>query len=371
MSRVAIVLPPREGFGPGEAGSIGLIVHSLARHGAEFTATVIGSVQADAFADVAFRPARLSWLPGSYAARYTGGVLRALQGVYPDLIEVHNRPDLALAIARRHRDVPVTLFLNNDPIGMRKATSTEERNSLIASLARVVCTTEFLRGRLLIKVPSPARMPVVLPNPLDLSTIPRSPAEREAKILFAGRIVQDKGPDSFARACARALPQLPGWRAEMIGADRFGPSSPETPFLRAVRAEAAYAGVEMLGYRPHADVLAAMASAAIVMVPSRWAEPFGMTALEAMACGAALLCSPRGGLAEVIGQAAQRIDPDDPAAMANAIVALARDPARRAALGASGRLRAKLFDLPRVAASLDALRAEVLDTWSRGKRRPI
>ncbi len=369
--KVAIVLPPREGFGPNEAGAIGLLVHSLALHPGAFEPTVIGSAQTAPFADVPFRPVRPAWLPANYARRYAGGVANALARTLPDLIEVHNRPDLALHLAWRNRERPVILILNNDPHGMRRATTPDERSELLARLAKVATSSAFLRGRLLNNVPSPARIPDVLPNALDLSAIPPSPAERTEKILFVGRIVRDKGADTFVAACARALPRLPGWIAEMIGADRFGPDSPETPFLRALRPLAQKAGVAMSGYKPHAEVLAAMARAAIVVVPSRWSEPFGLTALEAMACGAALLCSPRGGLPEVFGQAAQRIEPENPAAIAEAIVALAGDPARRAALGEAGRGRAQLFAVPRIAAALDALRTEVLDAWSRGMRRPI
>jgi glycosyltransferase involved in cell wall biosynthesis len=369
--KVAIVLPPREGFGPNEAGAIGLLVHSLALHPGAFEPTVIGSAQTTPFADVPFRPVRPAWLPANYARRYASGVAIALRDLYPDLIEVHNRPDLALFLARQNRERPVTLILNNDPHGMRRATSAEERHALLATLAKVVTSSAFLRGRLLNNVPNPARIPGVLPNALDLSAIPPSPAERTAKILFVGRVVKDKGADTFVAACARALPRLPGWTAEMIGADRFGPDSPDTPFLRALRPLAQKAGIAMSGYKPHAEVLAAMSRAAIVVVPSRWSEPFGLTALEAMACGAALLCSPRGGLPEVYGQAAQRIDPESAPAIADAIVALAQDPARRVALGEAGRARAELFAVPRIAAALDALRSEVLDAWSRGMGRPI
>lgn len=371
MPKVAIVLPPREGFGSGEAGAIGLLVHGLARYPGEYAPTVIGSVQSAPFTDVAFRPVGTVWLPANYARRYAGGVANALRTLGPDLIEVHNRPDLALFLAQRYPRRPVMLFLNNDPYGMRRATSPAQRNELLAILAKVVTSSAFLRGRLLNDIPSPARIPAVLPNAIDLATVPSVPGERERRILFVGRIVRDKGADTFVAACARALPQLPGWRAEMIGADRFGPRSPETPFLRALRPLARKAGIPMSGYRPHAEVLAAMVRAAIVVVPSRWAEPFGITALEALACGAALLCSPRGGLPEVYGQAAQRIEPDNPAAIADAIVALARDPAQRAALGEAGTERAKLFAVPRIAAALDALRTEVLDTWPGGMGRPI
>jgi glycosyltransferase involved in cell wall biosynthesis len=96
------------------------------------------------------------------------------------------------------------------------------------------------------------------------------------------------------------------------------------------------------------------------VVPSRWPEPFGLTALEAMAAGGALLCAPRGGLPEVFGDAGLAIDPDNPAALAATIQELAADPARIAALGEAGRARARQFDLPVAAARLDALRRRIL-----------
>jgi glycosyltransferase involved in cell wall biosynthesis len=157
----------------------------------------------------------------------------------------------------------------------------------------------------------------------------------------------------------------------MLGADRFGAASPETPFVRALRREAAVAGVAMEGWQPHAEVLAAMARAAIVVVPSRWPEPFGLTALEAMASGAALLCAPRGGLPEVTGDAAVPIDPDDPPAIATAITALADNAARRTALGEAGRRRAARFDVTAAAATLAALRRQTLAAWPRPACRPI
>ena len=204
----------------------------------------------------------------------------------------------------------------------------------------------------------------MLPNCIDLDAIPPACMQRDRTLLFAGRMVADKGADAFVAACARALPRLPGWRAEMIGADRFGADSPETPFLRTLRPAAAAAGVTLAGWRPHADVLQAMARAAIVVVPSRWPEPFGMTALEAAACGAAIAYAPRGGLPEVLGEAGITIDPDDVPGMVAALVALARDPARLAALGEAARARAARFDVGPAMTRLDDLREEVLATAS-------
>jgi UDP-glucose:(glucosyl)LPS alpha-1,2-glucosyltransferase len=361
---VAMVLPPREGFAPGATGAVGLMVQRLAGHPGAFPGTfapvVLGMPQAAPFAGIQYRGIRLSWLPLRQADRYARGVARAIRALRPALIEVHNRPDVARYLARRFPALPVCLFLHNDPQGMRGTRNAAGRARLLAETARVAVVSDYLRSRLLEGVAAPARPPAVLPNCIDLRDIPASPEPRENLILFAGRVVSDKGADGFVAACARALPRLAGWRAEMIGADRFGPDSPETPWLRALRPQAEAAGVTMTGYQLHEAVLSAMARAAIVVVPSRWAEPFGLTALEAMACGAALLCARTGGLPEVVGDAALPVDPDDPACMAESIVALARDPARMAALGSAGRQRAQGFDLPLAAQRLDALRRDVL-----------
>ena len=366
---VAIILPPREAFSPAATGAVGLIVHRLAAAPGPFVRVVFGTPTPAPFTDVAFCPVRPALLPAGQARRYAAALAHHLRRDPPALVEVHNRPDVALYLARRLPEVPVVLVLHNDPQGMRRARSARDRAALCAALAGVVTVSAYLRTRLLDRLAG--EVPVaVLPNCIDLSEIP-PPGQREDAVLFAGRVVADKGADTFVRACARALPDLPGWTAVMLGADRFGADSPDTPFLRALRPEADAAGIAMPGWRRHADVLAAMSRAAIVVVPSRWPEPFGLTALEAMACGAAVLCAPRGGLPEVTGDAAVTIDPDDPDALAAAIVALSRDPARRAALGAAGRLRARRFDVTEAAAALAALRRDVLAAWPGVTSRPI
>jgi glycosyltransferase involved in cell wall biosynthesis len=366
---IAVVLPPREAFSPAAVGAIGLVVHRLAVQPSEFRPVVLGAAVAAPFADVAFRPVRPRWSLAGATSRYAAGVVRALGRAAPALVEVHNRPALALALARR-LPAPVLLVLHNDPQGMRRARTPTERRALLAGLAGVATVSSFLRDRLLEGLPAPPRDPAVLPNCIDLASLP-PPAPREPTLLFAGRVVADKGADSFVAACALALPELPGWRAEMIGADRFGADSPETPFLGALRPRAAVAGVALLGWRPHDQVMAALARAGIAVVPSRWPEPFGLAALEAMASGAPLLCSARGGLPEVTGDAAIPIDPDDAAGMARAMVALAHDGARRAALERAGRARAARFDARSAAVRLDALRRDVLVAWSAGRGGPI
>ena len=357
---VAIVLPPREGFAPGQTGAIGLIARRLLAVPGFRPIVVGGQAAGPTFTGADYAAARPPfWLPGNINTRYAAGVARLLRRLQPSLIEVHNRPEVALALVRRLGGTPVSLFLHNDPQSMRSARSAAERNALLARLAGVATVSDYLRRRLLEGIAVPSATPAVLPNCIDLAELP-APGPRERLILFVGRVVPEKAPDAFVAACAAALPQLPGWRAEIIGADRSRADSPDTRFVRHVRDAARATGVMLLGYRDHPEVLAALARASIVVVPSRWQEPFGLTALEAMASGAALICSPRGGLPEVAGDAALYAEPDEPPQLADAILALAGDDARRQALAAAGRARAQRFDLSHTLASLAALRRAIL-----------
>lgn len=359
------MLPPREGFSPGAVGAIGLLVHRLS----DPQDLILGRpLEQPPFADRCFMPVPVPGWPryplvSGAGARYAAAAARLLGQARPDLIEVHNRPEVASVLARRFPRIPLILFLHNDPQGMRGARSPRARRAL-ARRMRIVAVSDYLRSRFLENVGVDVTVGL-LPNCLDLSALPPPrPAEaRDRLILFAGRLVADKGADSFVAACAQALPSLPGWRAEMIGADRFHADAPDTPFLATLRPAAERAGVLLRGYQTHAAVLEAMGRAAIVAVPSRWMEPFGLTALEAMASGAALVSSSRGGLGELVGDAALVIDPDRPATLAAALLRLGGSETERARLSEAGRARARAFDLPDARAGLRALRRDALASF--------
>jgi UDP-glucose:(glucosyl)LPS alpha-1,2-glucosyltransferase len=360
MPLVAMVLPPREGFGSGRAGAIGMIVSRLTQT-MGFKSVVFGGKQDGVtFPDIDFRPVSPSlWTIGSTNIRYAAAVAEALKKLKPDLIEVHNRPEMALAIADRLPGVPVVGFLHNDPLTMREATTVAERTTLLTKLARVVTPSAFIRDRLLDGISNPPKQPSILPNCIDLTEFPDI-RRKERIVLFVGRVVPDKAPDVFVSAWAATAPFVEGWTAELIGADRFNEDSPETPFVAEVTGAADGAGVRMLGYRQHRHVLAAMARAAILVMPSRWEEPFGLVAVEAMASRAALICSNRGALHEVAGDAALYVDPDNAGSVAAAIRTLCTNEARRVTLAEEGRKRAMLYDLGNITEQLADLRRSIL-----------
>ncbi len=370
---IAIVLPPREGFGPRRARGIGLTVrhHALATDRAR--TVVFGTRQfGPVFGDVDFRLAHvLAFIPGPVLIRYTIGLLYALRRLRPSIVEVHGAPLIALWLQRLFPTVPVVLFLHDLPDAHRLTRLPAQRATLLARTAKIVTQSDWLRDRFMTGVDAPARRPVVIPPCVDLASLPVSglgldatdlpmARRRTRLVLFAGRLIPEKGPSEFVSACIAALPRLPGWRAEIVGAPEHAVKSPETAFSQLIAAIAEPASIALMGYRDHPDLMAAMARAAIVAIPTRAPEPTARVALEAMANGAAVICPREGAFPEIVGEAAVYADPADPATFSDAIRLLGSDPRRLARLGEAGRAQAARFDLPRIGEQLDRMRADVL-----------
>jgi glycosyltransferase involved in cell wall biosynthesis len=109
-------------------------------------------------------------------------------------------------------------------------------------------------------------------------------------------------------------------------ADRFGVSG----------------AVRRLGYVTDDDLAALYRAARAHLLVSRY-EGFGLTVLEAMASGCPVITTNGGSLGEVAGDAALKVDPEDPAAIGNALVRVCREPDLSSDLVRRGRARAPLF----------------------------
>jgi glycosyltransferase involved in cell wall biosynthesis len=121
---------------------------------------------------------------------------------------------------------------------------------------------------------------------------------------------------------------------------------------------AATAGVRSLGYVDDADLPGLYAGARAFVLPSRY-EGFGLTCLEAMACGTPVVAADRAALPETCGDAALLVDPDDREALTRAVLIAAGDAAAREALRAAGLRRAAQFSWEQTAARVDALLCEL------------
>lgn len=122
----------------------------------------------------------------------------------------------------------------------------------------------------------------------------RAPAA-EPLFVFTGRLAREKGVATLLRALALARGQGTAARLRVVG------DGPLRPALERLTLELGLRdAVEFTGWLPLERVEAQLADAWALVAPSLWAEPLGLTALEAVVRGLPVIASATGGLAETV-----------------------------------------------------------------------
>lgn len=148
--------------------------------------------------------------------------------------------------------------------------------------------------------------------------------------------------EAFGRLKRRRA--LPGHRLLIVGRDIWG-MDPSPALVQRLELKGE---VRFAGYVQPQELPALYRAAEALAYPSLY-EGFGIPPLEAMACGTPVLTSTRGGLAEVVGDAALVVEPEDVEALASGLERVVLDDPLRQRLRAMGLARANLFSWERAA----------------------
>jgi glycosyltransferase involved in cell wall biosynthesis len=164
---------------------------------------------------------------------------------------------------------------------------------------------------------------------------------REFVVLQLGRMVPRKGVDNAIRSIAALRDAFGiGARLLVVGSDAQGDGcpGPEVARLQALSRELGLERqVRFAGQKPRAE-LRHYYSAANVFVSTPWYEPFGITPLEAMACGVPVVGSAVGGIKDTVvdGRTGFLVPPNDPMAVAERLALLRHHPDRAMRMGREG-----------------------------------
>jgi L-malate glycosyltransferase len=175
-------------------------------------------------------------------------------------------------------------------------------------------------------------------------------------VLFLANLEVRKGIHVLLDAFAELSPELPGTRLVVAGE---GPESQAV--RRRLRETPALARVELLGRVDRSRVMATMQACDVYCLPS-YGEPYGMTALEAMACARPVVGTAAGGLQHMVpDDGGRKVPPGDPAALAGALREVLADPALRRSMGARNRAEVEQrFAWSRVGDRLEQIYAEAV-----------
>lgn len=294
----------------------------------------------------------LAWTQAFEHSLTRAGLL-LVAGWRPDVIHAHDW--LVAQTARTLRQVtgsPVVVTVHATEHGRQQGWLTEPVPRAIHSVERWLCReadaviacSRFMArqvSELFQLHPGQVR---VIGNGADptesrsqVETCARRVYEGKPLLVFAGRLVHEKGLQELIKALPLLREELPGLRLVVAGAGQQLADQQDRATRYGVSDLISWAG-----FLDAAELNQLLAAADLVVVPSLY-EPFGMVALEAQLAGTPVAVSDTGGLAELVepGRTGLRFAPQSPAAIATAVREVMADPAaaRRWAAAACQRAR--------------------------------
>jgi glycosyltransferase involved in cell wall biosynthesis len=219
---------------------------------------------------------------------------------------------------------------------LRRLRAREVLRDAVCDLDGVVVSSQFMAELCAINGVARERIVVAPPPVSDESlALPPAPMPVERRLLFAGRLVRDKGLRSLVRALAR----IPASVRPLL--DVAGAATAESRSVEVLAARLGV-GLRLLGRLDPAGVLGAMDEARAVAMPSLWPEPFGLVGIEAFARGRPVVAYAAGGIPEWLGGGGIAVAPGDEAGLAGAVVEVL-DEGRWKDLAGEGRRQATRY----------------------------
>ena len=200
-----------------------------------------------------------------------------------DIIEIHNRP-LVFNYLKNNINTKYIIYFHNDPLSMNGSKSSNERLKLLNEVDKIIFVSKWVQTRFFKYLDSKLinKTEIVYPSIHREKKI----YKKEKKITFVGKLNESKGYDIFKDSVTKILDEFDDWKAYSIGDE-----SRKRPIIK-------HKNHKELGFLKHKMVLQFLNKSEIVVVPSRWEEPFGRTALESSSRACATIISNRGGLPE-------------------------------------------------------------------------
>ncbi len=285
-------------------------------------------------------------------------LVRRFREIDPDIVHVHDSASHAVVgLAARAAERPRVVVTRRTEFPLRRGWLGTAKYHLWCD--RIICISEAARRRCL-EAGLPEERLVVIPDFVDCQWFDPDSAGHDQTsggptIVTVGRLTRGKGHRVLLRALRQVAQEIPGARLMIYGEGEEG---------ETLRREAETLGVAkavtFAGFVP--DVRQALAGADVFVTAST-SEGRGVAVLEAMAMAKAVVATNVGGLSESVAheKTGLLVPARDATALAEALVAVLKSPARAREMGEAGRERALTeFDRPRVVQRIAALYADVI-----------
>jgi L-malate glycosyltransferase len=270
---------------------------------------------------------------------------RLLKQLKPDVVHAHDPHGVAMAGLA----LSMSTQLSKPPLIASRRVDFHLRGGRMSrwkyrQVDCFICASDAIR-KMIVADGVPEQRAVTVHEGIDLGRVEAAPPAPLHEELFlphgapvvgnVAALVPHKGQRHLIEAAALVVRQVPDARFVIAGEGELRPT-----LERLIREHRLEKHVLLAGFRP--DVLS-LHKAFDIFVMSSITEGLGTSLLDAMAAGKPIVATNTGGIPEVVvdGETGRLVQPRDHQAMADAIVALLKDPALRARMGAAGLARAQ------------------------------
>ena len=200
------------------------------------------------------------------------------------IIEIHNRPESLLYLIKKKVKAKLIFVFHNNPQYLRSSSSIKERIFIAENTDQIYFVSKWVKNKFFEDLPYKHRnnAEILYPAINPIKIFPK----KNKLIIFTGKLNSSKGFDIYCKAVIKILNKFKDWRALAIG------NEPREKF------NFKHDRFRVLDWVTHDKILNYYKKSSISVVPSRWQEPFGRTAMESAAFGCATITSMKGGLPE-------------------------------------------------------------------------
>ena len=285
--KIATILPYKENYTISKAQAAAIWVCDFFKYSKyRDTNFIFGNTNTNDFLTKNYQNISISNLKSKLSSttkEYCKNIISKIKNESFDIIEIHNRP-LIFNYLKKEINSKYILYFHNDPLSMNGSKTAGERLNLLINLDKIIFVSKWVQDRFFIDLDKKLsdKTDIVYPSIHKINKV----TKKDKKITFVGKLNTSKGYDIYKDAITKILDEFEDWKAYSIGdEDR------KRPFID-------HKNHQELGFLKHKEVLKFLTKSEIAVVPSRWEEPFGRTALESSSRACATIISNRGGLPE-------------------------------------------------------------------------
>ena len=289
--KIATILPYKEDYSFIKASAVSLWVAEFFKNSKFNNNNIIfGSTKTKDFLTKNYVNIKLESLESriiSTTNEYTRKLVKEFKNKNFDLIEIHNRPLILFNLIYKIKNNYIFYF-HNDPLSMKGSKSINERLFILKNVNKIIFISEWIKERFFQNIDKKLSTNTEI---IYHSVNKQRKVKKDKLITYVGKLNHSKGYDIFSDAIVKILDEFPQWKALSIGDEE----------RRSIYIK--HANHEELGFLSHKKTMDIFNRSEIAVVPSRWEEPFGRTALESSSRGCATIISNRGGLKETTNHA--------------------------------------------------------------------